>query len=519
MDASVARVSRSRTHQPPQNGPELVEPLPESGPHLATIIASHLPGHGPLYRQLATALKLAVDAGEVALGTVLPPERALAAALSVSRSTVVTAYGRLKDEGWLESRQGSGTWVRRPDTAPEPRTSSSRLLLDGEEDDLGVHPLPQPTSDLIEFTVAAVPGAAAVVDAVRDLDRAALEQLTASHGYLPAGIRPLRRAVAQRFAARGVPTSEDQVVVTTGVHQAIALVARETVQPGDSVLVESPTFPGALDVFRSLGARLVPVPVDEHGARTDVLADLVARTTPRLLYVVPTFHNPTGAVMPPERRTELARLAATSRIPVIEDLSLVDTGLTDEEPPPPIAAGDPRAPVFSVGSMSKLFWAGLRIGWVRAQDPAAAARIATAKTIADLGSPMLSQLVATRLLPHTDEVRAQRRAELLPRLETLLSALRTELPDWSWVRPLGGLSLWCQLPYGNAEEFAEVALRHGVAVITGPVLSVDEGNRRALRLVFTLPEDVIVEGVRRLATAWEAYAPAGGARPSSRLLV
>lgn len=499
----------------------MVEPIRETGPHLARLIESHLPGDGPLYRQVATALKHAIDAGEVPLGTVLPPERVLATELSVSRSTVVSAYDRLKGDGWLESRQGSGTWVRRPDPAPstgDGRTSASRLLLEGDEDDLGGHALTGPTSDVIEFTVAAVPGCRTVVDTALGLERADLERLTASHGYVPAGIRPLRRAIAQRFTERGAATVEDQVLVTTGATQGIALLARQALQPGDTVLVESPTFPGALDIFRSLGARLVPVPVDDQGARTDLLADLVARTSPRLLYVVPTYHNPTGAVMPPERRREIARIASEYRVPVIEDLSLVDTGLDDEAPPAPIAAHDPTAPVYSVGSMSKLFWAGLRIGWIRAQE-AGIAGLVKAKSVADLGSPLVSQLIATRLLEHTDEVRTERRAELAPRVDTMTRALGALLPDWEWRRPRGGLSLWCQLPYGNAEEFADVAMRHGVAVIPGPVLSVDEGNRRAVRLVFTHDGAVIEAGVRRLAEAWAAYAPAGATRPASRLLV
>jgi DNA-binding transcriptional MocR family regulator len=497
----------------------LVEPLRETGPHLAGIVAAHLSGDGPLYRQVAAALRRAVDAGEVPLGTVLPPERALASALAVSRSTVVSAYDRLKEDGWLESRQGSGTWVRRPDPTPDhggTTTSATRLLFE-EDEEAGGH-APTPTSDVIEFTVAAVRGASAVIETFRALGDGDLEAIVGSHGYVPGGLRPLRRAIAARFTERGVATGEDQVLVTTGAHQGIALIASQAVQPGDTVLVESPTFPGALDIFRSLGARLVPVPVDDQGARADVLADLIGRTSPRLIYLVPTYHNPTGAVMDATRRAEVARIAGESRVPVIEDLSLVDTGLTDDAPPAPIASHDSQAPVLTVGSMSKLFWAGLRVGWIRTQE-AGIARLLKAKTVADLGTPMVDQLVAARLLARTDEVHAERRAELVPRLDTMITLLDELLPAWGWRRPPGGLSLWCQLPYGNAEEFAQVAMRHGVAAIPGPVLSVDEGNRRAVRLVFTQDEATIEAGVRRLATAWDAYAPTGAARPTSRLLV
>lgn len=515
-------VSRAATAGSGEIGPQLDELNRASGPELAEVIGRRASDDGPRYRQVADALRSAIDVGEVPLGTVLPPERTLATALAVSRSTVVGAYDQLKAEGWLEARQGSGTWVRRPEPvapdAPEASISSSRLLLDGQEDELGAHTPAGASSDVIEFTVAAPPGTGAVVEAIRDLDAATLDRLVSTHGYVPAGIRPLRRAIADRFTARGVDTDEDQVLVTTGAHQGIALIAHQLLQPGDTVLVESPTFPGALDIFRSRGARMVPIPVDEHGARVDVLADLVTRTSPRLLYVVPTYHNPTGAVMPADRREEVARLAGELRVPVIEDLSLADTGLTGELPPAPIAAFRPDAPVFSVGSMSKLFWAGLRIGWVRAHE-AGIARLLRSKAVADLGSPMVSQLVAMQLLPRTEEVHARRRAELGPRLAAMTRALEQHLPAWEWRHPHGGLSLWCELPYGNAEEFAQVALRHGVAVIPGPVLSVDEGNRRAVRLVFTHEPAVIEEGVRRLAEAWTAYAPTGASRPASRLLV
>lgn len=498
------------------------EPIRESGPHLAALLTGGLRGDGPLYRQLADGLKRAIDRGEIALGTVLPPERSLARSLAVSRATVVAAYDRLKAEGWLDSRQGSGTWVRRPDGIGSDgvdAVATGRLFLSEDRTDQlsgpGEHGLQD--DDIVELSVAAVTGNQLVTEILASLDVAAISTLTAHHGYVPHGLRALREHLAARFRDAGVPTTEDQMLVTTGAHQAISLVARQTLQPGDPVLVESPTFPGALDVFRRFGARTIPLPVDEEGARTDILEDLVERLQPRLVYVSPTYHNPTGTVMPEPRRRALADLATRTGIVVLEDLAQAEVRLDDRPCPPPIAAFAPAANIHSIGSTAKLYWAGLRVGWLRSPESWSARMLAT-KTVADLGTPLISQLLALRLLEHGHEVADARRRELTPCRDLLVRLLAAQLPDWDVNVPAGGLSVWVHLPRGNAEEYAEVALRHGVAIVPGPALSVDEGNRQALRVVFARPPEMIEEGVRRLAAAWEAYAPTS-ARSVSRLLV
>jgi DNA-binding transcriptional MocR family regulator len=501
----------------------LDEPIRESGPHLARVLAAALEGDGPLYKLLAEGLKLAIDRGEVPLGTVLPPERQLAKALSVSRATVVAAYDRLKSEGWLESRQGSGTWVRRPDagetTGQVDAVATARIFLsaDGHEQRSGPGEVSTLGEDVIDLSVAAVCGTPTIDRLLSSLHPEDVSQLTSHHGYLPQGLRALRRIVATRASQAGLPTTEDHVLVTTGAHQAISLVARQALQPGDTVLVESPTFPGALDVFRRFAARVVPLPVDADGVRTDVLAELVERVEPRLLYVSPHFHNPTGAVLPEDRRRAIGSIAAEAGLVVIEDLAMGDVVLDDVTLPPPIAALAPEAVVHTIGSTAKLFWAGLRVGWIRSPDEWTVRMLAT-KTVADLGTPLISQLLAVRLLDAFEQVQAERRAELAPRRDLLCELLTTHLPAFTYQRPSGGLSVWAKLPYGNADELAEVALRHGVAVVPGPSLSVDEGNRRGLRLVFTRPEHEIEVGVRRLAAAWEAYAPTTS-RSAARLLV
>jgi DNA-binding transcriptional MocR family regulator len=500
----------------------LEQPIRETGPHLAALLATELQyaGDGPIYLRISDGLKRLVDRGDVSLGTVLPAERSLARSLSVSRSTVVSAYDRLKGEGWLDSRRGSGTWVRRPDASPArvDAVSTGRLFLASEgrvrEYDATGRRIPAGTIDL---SVAALPAAPSVRNALAELVDGGLDELFEHHGYLPHGLPALRESVRGRLALRGITTDTERVVITTGAHQAISLIARQTVEAGDSVIVESPTFPGALDIFRRFGARAIPLPVDALGARTGLLEDLVLRSGAKLVYVSPDFHNPTGTVMPMERREELARTAERTGIIVIEDQTMADLDLEEHGLPPSIASLAPDAAVMTIGSTAKLFWAGLRTGWVHVPADWVVRMLAT-KTVADLGTPLLDQQLSVALLAHVDRVREERARELRPRRDALIDALRIRLPDWTFTVPPGGLSLWVHLPSGNAEEFAEVALERGVAVIPGPALSVDDGNRRALRIAFIEPEERLVEAVGRLAGAWDRYEPASP-RPSARLLV
>ena len=518
------------------------QPIREDGPHLASLLRQRLQGDGPLYLRLTTALRDAVDRGEIAQGTVLPPERTLARELAVSRSTVVAAYDRLKVEGWLDSRQGSGTWVRRPrepDRQGVDAVATRALFLSDEQtaaapswgglgplfrSGAGSRPAPSPppppapqTEDVIDLSVAASPAVPAVAEVVQELTPEVLEPVLGHHGYVPHGLAALRELVADRFEAQGLATTPDQVVVTNGAHQALSLVARQLVEPGDAVLVESPTFPGALDVFRRFGAQVLPVPVDEDGARVDLLADLVERTRPRLVYLTPHFHSPTGVVMSAARRQQLAALADDTGLAVIEDLTLSELAIDDLELPPPIAHWATTPVVHSIGSASKTFWAGLRVGWVRSPETWLTRMLST-KTVADLGSPLLGQLVTAQLLTDLDRVLDQRREELRARRDLLLDLLAELLPSWEVVRPRGGLCAWVTIPQGNAVDLAEVARQHGVAVQPGPALSVDDGNRRSLRIVFARPDHLITDGMHRLADAWGRYVDAD-ARPSPRLLV
>jgi DNA-binding transcriptional MocR family regulator len=470
---------------------------------------------GPLYRRLADGLRAAIERGEIEVGRRLPPERVLARQLALSRTTVVQAYDLLRGDQWLESRQGSGTWVNR---APASTTglgewtpAGATVMMKRETLVAGLTPRP----GTIDLTCACLPPLPGLIDECVAEVGEALAEATRDHGYSALGLPVLRRAIARYLEARGLPTPESRVMVTSGAQQAIALVGALLLRRGDSALVESPTFLGALDALAASGAKLSPVEVGPDGVRPDAVREALRAHPARLLYLTPTFHNPTGATLTESARREIARLASDAHFTILEDESLVDIALTAAPPPPSLAALAPKAPVISIGSLSKLCWGGLRIGWVRAPEPVIT-RLASLKVAADLGSSMLSQVVAVRLLERADEVRRLRRAQITRHRDALAKALQQHLPDWSWALPEGGLSMWVRLPHGDASEFAQVALRHGVSLLPGPSISADGGHAQHLRLVYVHEPDVIAEAVARLARAWTAYSPM--AMPAAREL-
>ncbi|HEX2178413.1 MAG TPA: PLP-dependent aminotransferase family protein [Actinomycetota bacterium] len=472
---------------------------------LSAALGDWMKFEGPLYSRLSKAFVQAIEQFDLPPGTRLPAERNLAEMLNVSRATVTQAYEYLRDGGWVQSRQGSGTWVGSLSASDSPRPPGPRPLSSGHFYSRLVDASAEPP---INMSMAALSDVDEVFRGESSLD---LEDLLGapSHGYAPLGYPPLRKHLADIYGRSGVPTQPEEVLVTSGAQQAISLLAGHYVQRGDAVVVESPTYAGAIDAFSRAGARLIPVPVGGNGVRLDLLAEALASAKPRLAYLMPTHQNPTGAVMPEEERRELARLADQSQVPFVEDNTLADITFGDRMPPPPLAHYAQGGTVISVGSMSKLYWAGLRVGWVRAPE-SLITRLGQHKVAADLGSSLVSQAVACRLLPEHEEVKS-RRAELLGRrLDVLERLLRERLPEWRWRRPDGGLSLWVRIPSPDAHAFAEQALRHGVAITPGSSLAPDDSHEDYLRINFVVDANLMEAAVDRLEAAWKAHRSAGG---------
>jgi DNA-binding transcriptional MocR family regulator len=469
---------------------------------LADLLGRWPAADGPLYRLLAARIGRLADTGELPPAIRLPPERALATALAVSRNTVALAYQVLRDDGMAESRQGSGTRLMphliTPAAAHRANGYFAGMLGDAVAIDLSVG------------AVDCAPVVAEALQSPRDvLGERELARLTVGTGYLPFGLAQLRTAIASMLTtAHCVPTSAGEVLVTTGAQQALGLLVQSEVTAGQAVVTEDPTFPGFLDVVQRAGGRLVGVPPGDVAR----IADAVAAHRPALVYLIPSFHNPTGALLPAAARLDIVELARRHPdVTFIDDLAIAELPLGggqlgggqlgEGQPPPPLAALAPRLPnVVTVGSFSKSYWGGLRTGWVRAPE-GIIARLAAAKAAADLGSPPFQQaVVATLVRDRHDEILKYRADWARERYGAMASALSRLLPSWEWAPPAGGLTIWARLP-GDADSsaFAQAALRRGVAVVPGRLLSVSSRRTPWLRLAFVRPPAELAAAVQTLA--------------------
>lgn len=513
-----------------QSGPNgLKRTAAVSAGTLAAVLGDWSTGVDPLNEQLAAAIAHAIELGDLSAGTRLPAERELAAELGLSRTTIVAAYDRLRTAGLVRSRQGSGTRVmtRRPglsqaylddDTieggaglsyrplagvGSSGRRAADRSAASAVE---AVGLLAPEIEDAVKLTIGAMPAAPSVAAAVAAAVREDLPALLATEGYDPFGTPELRERIAAHFERLGVPTDPAQILVTSGAQQALDLIATRLSGPDALVAIENPTYIGAIDAFRAAGSRLLSLPTDADGARPEVLGLIASGGPIRLAYVIPTFQNPTGAVMPEARRADLVRRAQAGGFQVVEDLTPDAT--LGRGTPRPLAAHDPSGTVITVGSLSKIAWGGLRVGWVRGSR-SDIERLIAGKIVADHGTSVITQAVAARVFDRIEEAAGDslRRSEAQRDLITQL--LRDHLPDWTWPEPKGGLSLWVRLPGADAVAFSRLAGRYGVVVRPGNLASPDGGFRDHIRIAYGATPDRLIEGVMRLAQAWAAYVPAG----------
>lgn len=473
-----------------------------SGPHLARLLGEWR-SSGPAYSALARALRLLVLDGRLPLRTRLPGERELAEALGVSRTTATAAYAALRDEGFLASRRGAGSWTRLP---ADPAVAE--------------HPAPG-GDGVIDLSCAACAAPDGALHAALAAATAELPRHLPGPGYDAAGLPVLREAIAAHLTARGVPTTADQVLVTNGAQHAWTLLLRVLAGPGDRILTEHPTYPAALDAVRAIGARPVPVPMLPGGWDLDMLEATLRQAAPRIAYLIPDHQNPTGLTLGASDRERLVALARASRTPLVIDETIAGLHLADDVmPPPPVAALDPDGDVvITTGSMSKAFWAGLRIGWVRA-NPALVQRLAAARMALDIASPVLDQLVAVELLADAASIVARQRAGARERRDALAAAVRATFPAWRFSLPAGGLSLWIELDVARSTALAAVADRHGMRIAAGPRFGVDGAFERYLRIPYALPTPVLEDGVARLALAWRSVteSPPLGVEPAPALV-
>ena len=363
---------------------------------------------------------------------------------------------------------------------------------------------------LLDLRAAAISDPSVIDDDTAARFVEALREAAASHGYLPAGLGSLREAIAARCTRAGLPTGPEEVLITSGAQQAMSLITMLHVRADDVVMTEALTHTGAIDLVLAAGARIRTTPIGPSGADVDhvvaALEDRTAPDRPRLLYLIPSIHNPTGTVMPARHRRALAAALGEHRdVIAVSDDTLADTW-RDRRPPPPLASYPGGEHVLHVGSFSKLFWGGLRVGWIRGRAPEIR-RLARLKAIADLGTSLPSQLLALELLQRGEAFEEARREEIARRGRTLEEAMAERLGDWTFGTPEGGLSLWVRLPGGaSSRDLAMRAARHGVAVAPGSVHAPEGTYGDHLRLTSGHPPDVLEQAIHRLAAAWSAGA-------------
>ena len=476
----------------------------------------------PLYLQISQQLRDQIRSGELAAGSRLPPERRMAAMLGVNRTTIVNAYRELAAEGLVSGHVGRGTVVAGQDDAASNAGSARGIpwgQLFTEATEVMNDPLLRDTmivsarSDVISLATGIPSPDLYPIDAIRDILVEALDDVgqTLLQHTPTEGLPLLREALGRWMGSDVRPVDPDQVLVAAGSQQGLYLLARTLLEPGDIVAIESPTYLGAIQVFRAAGARLLPIPVDQDGMRIGMLEDVVVRRRPKLIYTLPTFQNPTGATLSLDRRHRLLAIAARYQIPVIED-DPYGALRYEGQALPTLHALDEHDTVIYLSTMSKILFPGFRIGWIAAPR-AVIERLTLMKQIVDLDTNPLAQWAVWAFLSrglldaHLEQLRQVyplRRDLMLEMLERHCSG------SLSCLRPAGGFYLWCKVDDGlRARDLLPEAARRGVAFAPGSSFHPTGEGESTLRLNFTLPgEDEIEEAIVRLAGAIDGLAAA-----------
>ena len=469
------------------------------------------PWKAPAFESLAAAVAAAITDGRLPVGARLPSERELAVAIGLSRTTTGRAYAQLREQEFILTRRGSGSVVQLPSV---PGGRIDHLLSPAGADEAEI--------DLTCTAPVAAPDILGAYD--RALSR--LGAYLPGTGYYPSGLPVLREIIADRYTRRGAPTDPDQILITSGALGGAAIAVRAlldgTARLGGTrstsrVLVESPTYPNAIATLEGAGASLVTYPLEfgpqGHHWDIDSMDQLMGQMRPRSAYLIPDFHNPTGALLPDAQRRDLAEALRRHRVVPVFDESLVELGLEEGPTPTPMSALISDS--VTVGSVSKIYWGGLRIGWMRIPrhrvDHFASSRLGL-----DLGAPVLEQLVTVELMADHEAVVAECRSRLRAARDMLAAQVRSWVPEWKLIVPSGGMALWAELPEARSGVLSIAARNHGLRLVAGPNFAPAGGLDRWVRLPYTVTETELEQVGPRLAAAWEEAKSMAGRGPTSR---
>ncbi|HEY1205326.1 MAG: PLP-dependent aminotransferase family protein [Bryobacteraceae bacterium] len=459
--------------------------------------------NAPLYRQLSDAIKELIGVGRLERGGRLPATRELAGILGLNRTTVSAAYALLESEGLVRGHVGRGSFVLGETRPPGAGLNWEQLLP-------ALAPSAPAAPDGISFSSSCPAEDLFPMEAFRrsceevlaGTDASAVLQLGSPSGYAP-----LRHHLLGEARREGVARPGDDLIVTNGCQQALDLIARVLVRPGDAVIVEDPVYPGLKNVLLKAGAQLVGVPAGVDGIDIDALERAAVRSRPRLIVTTPDFQNPTGGTLPAEARRAVLRIARLAGCVLVEN-DIYGELRYEGEAAPAIKQIDETGDTVLLRSFSKLTFPGLRVGWTIAPK-ALVARMADAKHLADLHSDQLSQAVLLRFAVsgRLKEHRARILAAGAERLAAVLEACQRWLPAGShFTRPQGGMNLWVRLPEPlDAGDLLARAQREGVSYLPGRYFEVSRREPGGLRLSFAaLPPEKIRAGLAILGKVFSS---------------
>lgn len=467
----------------------------------------------PIYMQIKNQIKAMIYSGELPPYHLLPPERKLAQELGVNRSTILSAYRELKAEGLIDSRMGQGTQVMPILKGEETETIQSvypiswHNLMSKEamlsRDAAIIDVLEMSSKDKVISFAAGI----AAKEYYPSHEMGSLDGFIKRNPAIPfihssiEGILPLRIKISELLKSRQMDVEPEEIMILSGSQQGLDLAARTFIDPGDIVIVEEPTYIGALQIFKGIGAKLVGVPMTENGMRLDILEDLIVRYKPKFIYTIPTFHNPTGYVMDMSHRVKLLQLSYKYHIPIIEDDAYGLLRYEGEELPT-LKAMDRHEHVIYLNTFSKCLFPGFRIGYIVAPK-SIIIQFSLKKQMMDLhansfGQWWINDYIEQGLLDkHLKTVRKA----YLEKMEAMLDALDRFSPkEMKWNRPQGGFYIWCQLPERyDTGKLLEKAIKAGVAFIPGEIFYTGKQATNYIRLNFTKPSiSEIYEGIEKL---------------------
>lgn len=452
-------------------------------------------GSGPLATRLAQAIEEAAYRGELAKGWSLPSERSLADVLGLSRSTVVRAMEQLVEHGTVRRAQGAGTYIATP---PQERVFAA---------------IPPPLRAYYKHGATIAPSlAAAVFPTSDDLPPAALTLDSAdfatlgnsASGYNIPGLPTTRQAVADLLTGSRFPTSPDSVILTTGATQALSMVFDLLLRSGDVVVVDAPTYPTTVDLLRRAGVQIIAAKnTTSGGVDTANLAHTALKMRATMAVVITTCNVATGATINAAARAPLVELAQKGVI-VVDDLTLAD--YHRNEPPPHLGALQDHRNIISVGSFNKIYWGGLRAGWIRCHDSMMES-LTWMKAKSDFGNSVPTQLILRKLLAHHAEITSTRRAQVRARAWQARTFLAEHLPDWTIEGTNQGPSLWVRLPVRDSAEFVAFAYKRNISTGYGGSYRSDGRGSPHIRLTLTADDHTFNTGLDQLHTAWVEFSP------------